>query len=134
MKCNNLEFRERKFYVNSSQKSNYIFNSSIRGIEDADLILLVGTNPRFEATMLNARIRKAFVQKQIPIYSIGNPGDLTYKYSIIGKNTDDIKKIFNKESDFSKKLISSKKPIVIIGESALEMNNGKYIIEGFKNF
>ena len=59
--------------------------------------------------MLNARIRKAFVQKQIPIYSIGNPGDLTYKYSIIGKNTDDIKKIFNEESDFSKKLISSKK-------------------------
>ena len=84
--------------------------------------------------MLNARIRKVFVQKQIPIYSIGNPGDLTYKYSIIGKKTDDIKKIFNKESDFSKKLISSKKPIVIIGESALEMNNGKYIIEGFKRF
>ena len=43
LKCNNLEFRERKFYVNSSEKSNYIFNSSIRGIEDADLILLVGT-------------------------------------------------------------------------------------------
>ena len=87
---------------------NYIFNSSIKGIEESDLIFLVGTNPRHEATMLNARIRKVFVQKQIPIYSIGNPGDLTYEYKIIGNKTDDIKKIFNNENDFSKKLLSSK--------------------------
>ena len=51
---------------------NYIFNSSINGIEDSDLILLVGANPRHEATMLNARIRKTFIQKNIPIFSIGN--------------------------------------------------------------
>ena len=76
IKSDNLEFRERKFYLNSSDKNNYIFNSSIKGIEESDLILLVGTNPRHEATMLNARIRKAFVQKKVPIYSIGNPGDL----------------------------------------------------------
>ena len=64
LKSNNLEFRERQIYINSSQKSNYIFNSSIKGIEDSDLILLVGTNPRHEATMLNARIRKVFAQKR----------------------------------------------------------------------
>ena len=134
LQSNNLEFRERKLFVNSSEKSNYIFNSSIKGIEESDLILLVGTNPRHEATMLNARIRKVFAQKRIPIFSIGNPGDLTYDYKIIGEKTDDIKKIINNESDFSKKLLSSKKPIVIIGESALEMKSGKYIAEGFKNF
>ena len=50
----------------------------------SDLILLVGTNPRFEATMLNARIRKVFAQKRIPIFSIGDPGELTYGYTIIG--------------------------------------------------
>ena len=76
LKSNNLEFREKKFYINSSEKSNYIFNSTIKGIEQSDLILLVGTNPRHEATMLNARIRKVFVQKKVPIYSIGNPGIL----------------------------------------------------------
>ena len=134
LKCNNLEFRERKFYINSSDKRNYIFNSSIKGIEDSDLILLIGTNPRHEATMLNARIRKVFAQRQIPIFSLGNPGDLTYKYSKIGDTTDDLKKIFNKESEFSKKLLSSKKPIIIIGESALELKSGKYILEEFKNF
>ncbi len=134
LKSDNLEFREKKFYVNSSEKTNYIFNSTIRGIEESDLILLVGTNPRHEATMVNARIRKAFAQRQVPIYSIGNPGDLTYNYNIIGDTTDDIKKILSHDSEFSKKIISSKKPIIIIGESALELKSGEYIIEGFKNF
>ena len=134
LKSNNLEFRERQFYINSSEKSNYIFNSSIKGIEESDLILLVGTNPRHEATMLNARIRKVFAQKKVPIYSIGNPGDLTYNYNIVGHKTDDIRKILNNETDFTKKLSSSKKPLVIIGESALELKSGKYIFEAFKNF
>ena len=134
IKSDNLEFRERNFHINSSEKSNYIFNSSIKGIEESDLILLVGTNPRHEATMLNARIRKVFSQKKIPIFSIGNPGDLTYEYSIIGNTTDDIKKIFNNELEFSKKLSSAKRPIIIIGESALELKSSEYIIEGFKNF
>ena len=134
LKLQNLEFRERKFYINSTVKSNYIFNSSIKGIEEADLILLIGTNPRHEATMLNARIRKVFTQKKVPIYSIGDPGELTYNYTIIGNKTDDIKKILDNDSDFSKKLSSSKKPIVIIGESTLELKSGKYIVEGFKNF
>ena len=134
LKSNNLDFRERNFYINSSDKSNYIFNSSIKGIEKSDLILLVGTNPRLEATMLNARIRKVFAQKKVPILSIGNPGDLTYEYTVIGNKTDDVKKIFNNESDFTKKLLSSKKPIIIIGESALEIESGKYLFEGFKKF
>jgi NADH-quinone oxidoreductase subunit G len=130
----NLEFREKKFYINTEEKMNYIFNSSIEGIENADLILLIGTNPRHEATMLNARIRKVFAQKKIPIFSIGNPGNLTYDYKIIGDRTDDIKKIINKESDFSKKFLTSKKPIIIIGESALELKSGKYIFETIKKF
>ena len=134
LKSENLEFREKNFYINSDEKMNYIFNSSIAGIEDADLILLVGTNPRHEASILNARIRKTFVQKKIPIYSIGNPGDLTYEYEIIGDSTEDIKKIVNKEHDFSQKLLSAKKPIIIIGESALELKSGGYIFEEFKRF
>ena len=134
LKSNNLEFREKKFYINSTDKINYIFNSSIKGIEDSDLILLIGTNPRHEATILNARIRKTSVQKNVPIYSIGNPGDLTYDYQIIGSKTDDIKKIISKDHEFSKKLLSAKKPIIIIGESALELKSGKYIFEELKNF
>tara|TARA_X000001036_G_scaffold332959_1_gene311759 strand:- start:650 stop:2704 length:2055 start_codon:yes stop_codon:yes gene_type:complete len=134
LNSSNIEFREKKFYINSSEKTNYLFNSSIRGIEDSDLILLIGANPRHEATMVNARIRKVFSQKKIPIFSVGNPGDLTYDYTILGNKTDDIKNILNKEVEFSKRLLSSKKPIIIIGESTLGLKSGKYIFEEIKKF
>jgi NADH-quinone oxidoreductase subunit G len=133
-KSNNLEFREKKFYINPAQKINYIFNTTIKRIEESDLILLIGTNPRHEATILNARIRKTFAQKSIPIFSIGNPGDLTYDYKIIGNKTDDIKRIINREHEFSQKILSAKKPIIIIGESALELKSGKFIFEELKKF
>ena len=129
LKSDNLEFREKKFYINADEKMNYIFNSSIQGIESSDLILLIGTNPRQEATMLNARIRKAFAQKGVKIYSLGDPGDLTYDYEIIGNSTEDIKKIIHNENEFSKKILQAKKPLIIIGESALELKSNKYIFE-----
>ena len=132
--CTNLESRERKFYINSNEKINYIFNSSIKEIENSDLILLIGTNPRHEATMLNARIKKSTNQNKTKIYSIGDPGDLTYNYEIIGENSKDIIDLIDGESEFSKKFLLSKKPIVIIGESALEHNSGKFIFERMKNF
>ena len=134
LKVKDLEFREREFYINSSEKINYLFNSSIKGIEQSDLILLIGTNPRHEATMLNARIRKIYAQKRIPIFSIGDPGDLTYEYTKIGNKTDDLKDIINEKGEFYNKLSSAKKPIIIIGESALELKSGKFILEELKNF
>ena len=130
----NYEFREKPFYLNSDNKMNYIFNSSIKGIEESDCIVLIGTNPRHEATMLNARIRKAFVAKKIPIISFGDPGDLTYDYTNAGNSTEDIKKLLNKENETSKILLNSKKPIVIIGESALELESAKFILQGIKKF
>jgi len=131
---NNLEFREKKFYINSEDKMNYLFNSSINGIEKSDLILLVGCNPRHEATILNARIRKAFKKNTTPIFSIGNPGDQTYEYKIIGDNTQTIKDIIEEKHEFNKIFNNAKKPIIIIGESALELDSGGFIFEELKNF
>ncbi len=130
----NLEFREKQFYINPEDKMNYLFNSSINGIEKADLILLVGCNPRHEATILNARIRKAFKNNKTRIFSIGDPGDQTYDYKIIGDNTQTIKDIIEEKHEFNKTFNSAKKPIIIIGESALELKSGGYIFEEFKNF
>ena len=130
----NLEFREKKFYINSEDKMNYLFNSSINGIEKSDLILLVGCNPRHEATILNARIRKAFRNNKTPIFSIGNPGDQTYEYKIIGDNTQTIKDIIEEKHEFNKVFDTAKKPLIIIGESALELNSGGFIFEELKNF
>ena len=84
--------------------------------------------------MLNARIRKAYVQKKTPIYSIGDPGNLTYDYIKIGNNTEDIKKIIDGKAELSQKISSSKKPMIIIGESVLELKSAKNIIAELKNF
>ncbi len=130
----NLEFREKKFYINSEDKMNYLFNSSINGIEKSDLILLVGCNPRHEATILNARIRKAFKNNKTPIFSVGNPGDQTYEYKIIGDNTQTIKDFIEEKHEFNKVFNTAKKPLIIIGESALELNSGGFIFEELKNF
>ncbi len=131
---NNFDFREKKIYIDPTDKTNYIFNSSIQKIEESDFILLIGTNPRHEATIVNARIRKAFVKNKTPVYSIGNPGDLTYDYTLLGDDINDLKNIFDEKSEINKKLKNVKKPIFIIGESVLELKNAKYILEKTKDF
>ena len=131
---NNLECRQDKIYLNPQERINYIFNSSINGIEDSDLILLVGTNPRLEATILNSRIRKAYIKNEVEIYSIGDAGNLTYPYEIIGKSTSLIKEIASGFNKISNKIKKSKKPMIIIGESALQGQVGGYIFETLKNF
>ncbi len=130
----NIECRNERTYINPKERMNYIFNSSINGIEESDFILLVGTNPRLEATILNARIRKAYTNNKVKIYSIGDPGDLTYPYENIGNSTSVIKEIVSGSHDISNKIKKSKKPIIIIGESALCQNTGQYIFESLKNF
>ena len=131
----NIDFRNKERYYNYNQRPNYLFNSSIKNIEKADLILLIGTNPRHEATMINARIRKAKLQnKNLKIFSIGDPGDLTYDYELIGEKTDDIKDIIEGNSKISMILKNSKNPIIIIGETALETKSGGFIFEEIKNY
>tara|TARA_B100001123_G_scaffold356380_1_gene410022 strand:- start:1797 stop:3836 length:2040 start_codon:yes stop_codon:yes gene_type:complete len=130
----NLECRQDKIYINPTERINYIFNSSINGIEDSDFILLVGTNPRLEATILNARIRKAYIRNRMKIYSIGDPGDLTYPYKNIGSSTKIIKDIASGNHEISAQIKKSKKPIIIIGESALYGQSGQYLFEELKNF
>jgi len=134
LESNNIECRQDRVYINPQERINYIFNSTINGIEDSDFILLVGTNPRLEATILNARIRKAYTKNKIKVYSIGDPGDLSYPYENIGSNTNIIKEISEGTHKISKQIKKSKKPLIIIGQSALISENGKYVFETLKNF
>jgi len=130
----NFECRQEKIYINPNERINYIFNSTINGIEDSDFILLIGTNPRLEATILNARIRKSYLKNKTKIFSIGDPGDLTYPYEIIGSRVSDIKNIISGTHEISKKIKKAKKPMIILGESALSCKSGQYIFENIKNF
>ena len=134
IKSQNLDSRSDNYYVNSNDRQNYIFNSSLNGIEESDLIILVGANPRYESTILNARIRKSFLNNKTDIYSFGDIGDLTYPYKILDNKTDTIKDVFENNNELSEKIKNSKKPIIILGQSALRLKSGKFIFEEFKKF
>ena len=128
------ESRVVKNIVNSEVRENYLFNSTINGIEESDLILLIGTNPRYEATMVNARIRKAYVNNSTKIISLNNVGDLTYDYESLDGKTQTIKDITKNTNDISKLIIDSKKPMVIFGESFLNIKSANYLFNLFKEF
>ena len=134
IKSKNLDSRTENYYVNSSSRSNYIFNSKIEGIEEADLIILLGTNPRYEATILNSRIRKAQVNNNIDIFSIGDVGDLTYPYSVLDNSTKNISDIVNNTHKLSEKIKKSQKPMFIIGQSIFKLNSAPYILEELKKY
>ncbi len=130
----NYESRSFKTFIDSSIRENYLFNSKINGIEEADLILMIGTNPRYEATMINARIRKAFLNNNTKIISLNNVGDLTYPYESLDGNTQTVKDIFENNNELSKKIINSKKPLIIIGESFLRIRSAEYLFNSLKDF
>ena len=123
----NYESRTDNRFVNISKRENYIFNSSLNGIEEADLIFLVGTNPRYEATILNARIRKSYLNNNTKIYSLNENGDLTYPYESLDGQTQTVKNIFEGTHDLSTNIINSKKPMIILGESFLRLNSAEFL-------
>ena len=130
----NLESRDNHTYLNPEKRENYLFNSSINGIEEADFIFLLGTNPRFEATILNARIRKSYLQNKTKIISLNEMGDLTFPYQSLDGNTETVKKIIEGKHEVSDLIKQAKKPMVIMGQSALKSKSSKYIFESIKQF
>ncbi len=133
-KSNLIDSRSENYYVNFSEKQNYRFNSCISGIEIADFILMIGCNPRYEATILNSRIRKSYLKSNLSIYSTNDIGDQTYPYEVLGNSTNLIKDIIEGRHKLSEKIIKSSNPIIIIGQSVLKLKTGQYIFEEMKKF
>ena len=104
-----------------SNRAGYIFNSGIAGIEDADHIILVGTNPRLEATMVNARIRKAWLERRVPVTVIGAKDDLTYPYEHAGSTPQDLEKFVKANAG----KLKAKKPLMIVGASIFTREDGE---------
>ena len=128
------DFRPTKRFIDNSKRENYLFNSSINGVEEADFILLIGTNPRFEATMLNARIRKAFVNNKTKIISLNDVGELTYDYESLDGKTQTIKDIIDNNHKISTEIINSKNPMIILGESFQKLKSADYLFSSLKEF
>ena len=107
---------------------SYKFNSTIQEIENSDAILLVGSNPRWEAAVLNARIRKAYLENNCKIALIGPKIDLTYNYEHLSDTLEYLNHI-NEKSDFGKILKNAKNPLIILGTSAINNKDGSIILQ-----
>ena len=106
-----------------AQRGNYLFNTTIAGIEQADAILLVGCNPRWEATMVNARIRKAWLARRTRVAMIGEAVDLGYPARVIGRTMQDLRNLPDNDrgalGEFAAILGKAKHPMIIVGMGAL---------------
>ncbi|WP_374332926.1 NADH-quinone oxidoreductase subunit NuoG [Aestuariivirga sp.] len=103
-------------------RAGYLFNSGIAGIEEADSILLIGSNPRLEAPVLNARIRKRVTRGGCPVTVIGERADLTYDYDYLGAGPETLSKFLASE------VKAGAKPMVIVGQGAIARPDGPQVL------
>jgi NADH-quinone oxidoreductase subunit G len=109
-------------------RASYLFNASIAGIEEADAILLVGTDPRREASVLNARLRKRWRSGPVRIALVGEASDLTYDVERLGTGGDTLSAIANGSHAFAQVLKDAKKPLIIVGQGALTRADGAAVL------
>jgi NADH-quinone oxidoreductase subunit G len=109
-------------------RASYIFNPTIAGIEQADALLIVGSNPRREAAVLNARIRKRWRTGQLKIGVIGDKADLTYTYEHLGAGTDSLSDLAAGKHSFAEVLKGAKHPIVLVGAGAAGRHDGAAVL------
>lgn len=125
----NFECRLSSQKINSKNQSEYLFNTKISGIDEAENCLLIGVNPRKDAPILNARLRKRFLTKKINIASIGDDIDLTYKYDNLGNDLKILQDILDGNNVFCEKLKKSSRNILIIGEDLVSRKDGLEILK-----
>lgn len=109
-------------------RSSYIFNPTIQGIESADALLIIGSNPRFEASVLNARIRKRYRMANFPIGVIGEAGELRYEYEYLGAGTDTLAELVSGKGTFFATLEKAARPLIIVGQGALAGEGGAAVL------
>lgn len=111
-----------------SDRSQYLFNTTINGIEEADLCLLVGANPRYEAAMVGARLRKRHQQGGFKVYSIGDLDEQTYPVEIISHSPKVIDELLSGKHKLCAQLKKAKRLMLVIGQGAISLPDGKVIV------
>jgi len=126
--CGNLDCRQDGAAVDPKVRASYLFNSTIAGIDKTDAILLIGTNPRWESPVINARIRKRYLKRGVRIASIGPKQDLTYPVELLGAGPETLNEIASGKHPFAQVLKDAKAPMLILGMGALARAEGAAIL------
>ena len=124
----NMDCRQDGSKVDPAQRASYIFNSTIAGIEDADALLIVGANPRWEAPVLNARIRKRYLMGKFPIAAVGPAIDLSYPVDWLGEDADILAQIAAGSHPFAEILKTAERPMIIVGSGAVARPDGAAVL------
>jgi NADH-quinone oxidoreductase subunit G len=124
----NLDCRQDGAALGATRRVFYTFNSGIVGIDEAGALLLVGTNPRREAPVLNARIRKRWLAGNFPIGRIGPAADLTYETTPVGDSPRALAALLDGSSTFAQVLRNAAKPMLILGQGALRRPDGAAVL------
>jgi NADH-quinone oxidoreductase subunit G len=110
--------------LGAGPRESWLFNAAIAGLDEIDAVLLVGTNPRFEAPVLNARLRRRWLAGDLAVGLVGEAADLTYDYEHLGDTAAALTALAKARSGFAKVLKGAKSPALIIGAGALSGPNG----------
>jgi len=124
----NLDCRQDGAKLEAGCRAGYLFNSTIAGIEAADAVLLVGTNPRWEAPLVNARLRKAFLRGGLRVGLVGEAVDLTYAVDYLGAGPETLQQLADGEGGFAEVLRAAERPAVILGMGALARRDGAAVL------
>ena len=124
----NLDCRQDGAKLPAGPRGAYLFNSGIAGIEQADVILLVGTNPRSDAAIVNARIRKRWLKTGLTVGVVGPDADLTYRTRHLGAGPDTLAAIADGTNEFAEVLRNAKAPLLIVGQGALAREDGAQVL------
>ncbi|XP_067125344.1 NADH-ubiquinone oxidoreductase 75 kDa subunit, mitochondrial isoform X2 [Centruroides vittatus] len=115
-------------------RSSYLLNSKIVGIEDADYVLFIGTNPRLEAPLINARVRKAWLHNELEVGLIGPKLDLSYDYEHFGDSVNLLKEFSEGIHPACKKLANAKNPLIIVGSAILQRKDNTSVYSAVRKF
>jgi NADH-quinone oxidoreductase subunit G len=124
----NLAVQGGDAFDTKAGRASYIFNPTIAGIDQADAMLIVGSNPRKEAAVLNARIRKRWRSGQLKVGLIGAKADLTYTYDYLGAGTDSLSELASGKGSFADVLKGAKNPLVLVGAGATSRHDGAAVL------
>jgi len=125
---NNIDCRQDGAKLTAGARAGYTFNTTIAGIEDADACLIVGSNPRLEAPIINARLRKRMVEGGFKVGMVGEAVDLTYRYEHLGAGPQTLKEIADGTHSFCEILKSAERPMIIVGQGALTHADGVAVL------
>ena len=124
----NIDCRQDGAKLDPAVRAGYVFNAGLAGIETADAILLVGANPRLEAPVLNARIRKRWKTGALKVGVLGPQADLTYRYDYLGAGAQTLAEVGESGHAFLDVLKNAERPLIVVGQGALARPDGAAVL------